>query len=498
MRIVALSLLSSLAACTTPPDNSGDASPGPQLTSISLTTTRKADLLFMIDNSPSMSPKQAELKARFPELLKILQSFGQGVPIDYHIGVVTSDLGAGPYVLGGGQCHPGGDGGRLQALGKAADPTCKAPTGGVSFIEYDQISGTNNLPPGQDLATTFGCMASTGDTGCGFEQQLESVYKALHDNVPENAGFLRPDALLGVLWLTDEDDDCSIPPDSDLFDPGQTAAPPGGYGALLSYRGTEFGVSCDYMGMDQLMPYADSGGPLMNCHGAPNPSGNAKGPPPSGEGKCYDVSRYIDFFTKPASQGGVKVDPTQVVLAGIVAPATPVQSLAANPSPSPPGPYASCSGPIDGMHCAVVVQHSCIAPANTQFFGDPAVRITQVISAVPPSNQQLTSICDTSYQSAMQHMGSLIVSRFGPPGCLPSPPADPNAPNCAVEDVTINSDGTTTTTAIPACADSAGAQPCWSVQSSAQCGGPSQQLVIQRNGSPPPNTLPQAACQLAS
>ncbi|MFI5290139.1 MAG: hypothetical protein ACHQ17_10845 [Polyangia bacterium] len=131
---------------------------------------QKVDLLFMVDNSPSMIPKQKELQAGFPALLSQMQALAtSGAPADYHIGVVTSDLGAGQFNLGGGQCHPGGDGGKLQALGAAAAAGCQAPLG-ARFIDYDQLhadaSGqpTSNLPPGQDLSTTFDCMASVGAT----------------------------------------------------------------------------------------------------------------------------------------------------------------------------------------------------------------------------------------------------------------------------------------------------------------------------------------------
>jgi len=43
---------------------------------------------------------------------------------------------------------------------------------GQKFIVYDQKSNTNNLPDGQDLAATFGCMASVGTQGCGLEQPV--------------------------------------------------------------------------------------------------------------------------------------------------------------------------------------------------------------------------------------------------------------------------------------------------------------------------------------
>ena len=59
----------------------------------------KVDILFVIDNSPSMRPKQEQLGQRFPELIKVLTEFGaKGSPASYHIGVVTTDLGANTFV----------------------------------------------------------------------------------------------------------------------------------------------------------------------------------------------------------------------------------------------------------------------------------------------------------------------------------------------------------------------------------------------------------------
>ena len=265
----------------------------------------KVDLLFMADDSPGTSPKITELKARFPQLIKVLDDFGQTTPGWYHIGVVTSDLGAGQFTLGGGQCHPGGRGGKLQAVGAAADTTCMAPTGGLSFIDYNQLDSTNNLPAGQSVETTFGCMASVGSMGCGYEQPIEAVYKALHDQPAENHDFLRDDALLVVMWVTDEDD-CSADPNTDLFDPSKTAQ----YGALLSYRCTEYGIQCGNPAMP--LPYGDSGGIQSPCSSLPPASG----------GKLIDIDKYITYFTKPAAQGGVKIAPHDVILAAIPAPSS--------------------------------------------------------------------------------------------------------------------------------------------------------------------------------
>jgi len=51
----------------------------------------------------------------------------------------------------------------------------------------------------------FGCIATLGCTGCGFEQQLESSYRALVEQTAPgrpNEGFLRDDSVLAVIYLT--------------------------------------------------------------------------------------------------------------------------------------------------------------------------------------------------------------------------------------------------------------------------------------------------------
>ena len=56
----------------------------------------KVDILFVLVDF-AISPKRMELVSRFPQLLHTLDG---GPPASYHIGVITSDLGAGPFTLG--------------------------------------------------------------------------------------------------------------------------------------------------------------------------------------------------------------------------------------------------------------------------------------------------------------------------------------------------------------------------------------------------------------
>ena len=389
----------------------------------------QVDLLFMVDDSPSMSAKQALLKARFPDLIKVLDDFAAaGHPADYHIGVVTSDLGA----TGFSGCSKS-KGAKLQAIGAAADPGCKAPTG-ASYIQYNQKTNTNNLPAGQDLPTTFQCMASVGKEGCGLEHQLEATYRALHDNIPENSGFLRTGAILAVVYLTDEDDCSNDNPNSDIF----SSPPTGPYGNLDSFRCTRFSILCDGMQL-QTTPQTS----YNNC---------VSWPASTPGGKLADVQKYINFFTLPLASGGVKASPRDVILAGITAPATPF------------GTELDSSGDGNcgsGANPCTVLSHSCHSSDNT-YFGDPAVRIRQVIDA--GANHADANICGdaTEYKTALTAIGNKIVSALQP-SCLTSPLGNPAAPDCVVEDVTATAGGNTTV-GIPFCGDSGRgtmAAPCW-------------------------------------
>src|SRR5262249_34355894 len=65
------------------------------------------------------------------------------------------------------------------------------------------------------------CIALLGEEGCGFERQFGAITRALgadgHPAPAENQGFLRPDAYLAVVMITNEDD-CSALPGVNFYD----------------------------------------------------------------------------------------------------------------------------------------------------------------------------------------------------------------------------------------------------------------------------------------
>jgi|GEM_PF-1248585 len=443
----------------------------------------KVDLVFMVDDSLSMKPKQDELRARFPELVQVLDSLSQqGSSADYHIGVITSDLGSGPTVVSI-SCQPGGKGGRFQAIGAGAPVGCMAPVG-AAFIQYNQlVKDTKGLPtsnlPGDkttsDLSTTFGCMSQVGSGGCGFEHQLESTYTAIHDAelLTENQGFFRDDALLVVIFVTDEDD-CSADPNSDLFSAPDSSVT---YGNQNSYRCTRFGVMYNDGGTLKLMPAGDSGGPVNQ----PQPATTSLG------AKLFEVDRYIQFFTRNKAQGGAKIDPTDVMLVALDAPTTSVETILATKGSTP---YTICT-PASAT-CLPSLQHSCIHPTISTWSGDPAVRLNAVVSSV--SDHLISSICDSSYQTALHNAAVHIATRITP-GCVSVGLATPSG--CDVADVTADSSGAITSfVTIPACA-SATSQDCWELVAADACAdvcGQRQRLSVRRTGSAPSGTFVRALC----
>jgi hypothetical protein len=422
----------------------------------------RVDLLVVLSNgTPYAREKVLPILQLFDDLAKA------GEPIDLHLGIVTTDYGAGATGAPGCLPSPGGQQGRLQGVGAGAPMTCRAPIG-ANYVHYDWAGPEDaNLPPGQDLLTTFSCMTDVGAGGCGFEHSLEAAYAALHNGIPENAGFLRDEALLAVVFASDRDD-CSAPPDSDLFDKTTIE-----YGYMSHFRCLRYGLLCG--DPPAPPPYGDSMGPLAGCKPAPNPGG-------AGPGKLYDIGRYVDLFTRPAIQGGVKADPNDVVLLGIGGPAEPLQVILSNPGTPETTPYAPCS-PLNeagNPPCTPVVQYSCSGPPAAE----PAVRLATVIRAA--RNHGFASYCDGSAIDALAPLLSPIQGQLGF-GCLLGTLPDPAHPDCAVEEVTYHRDGTTSVQAVTPCGP---AVPCWRVDPHPACAQASPQslrMAIDRDGQSPPD-----------
>jgi hypothetical protein len=233
----------------------------------------KIDLVLGIDNSRSMADKQEILSLALSDLVQALANppcvDGTGAPaamqpagptdpcpvagtnrefdpvLDIHVGIVTSSLGghgsdACPDTEtfscpGGGTNTTNNDMGhlvsRLDPCSAGSVPTYQ----GQGFLAWDPSGKL--APPGESNSATLttnikDLVLGAGQVGCGYESQMESWYRFLVDPDPyqtltvgsngqanpqgidntvlqQRADFLRPDSLLAILMLSDEND-CSI------------------------------------------------------------------------------------------------------------------------------------------------------------------------------------------------------------------------------------------------------------------------------------------------
>jgi hypothetical protein len=212
-----------LWACTSHPLSQPAPSPGIQTDAeVIVKPIKQLDLLFMIDNSNSMESKQQKMKEQFPRLIEALRDPSDKTLPDLRVAIVDSDLGSGASGASTKCGRPGyGDHGKFQMR----DPGSCGVADNAQWLQF-----THNKPDNFEgsISDVFGCIAGKiGTGGCGYEHQLGAIHWAfyLKDN-EKQLEFIRPNAYLGIVLLTDEDD-CSAPHDTLMFeakDPGSSTS----------------------------------------------------------------------------------------------------------------------------------------------------------------------------------------------------------------------------------------------------------------------------------
>ena len=383
---------------------------------------------------------------------------------------------------------------------------CLAPVG-KNWIEWmfdgSQAGGTGNLPSGQDLVKTFTCMASLSTStqaGCGFEHQLESVYAALHGTdvsaMPtENVGFLRDDAFLAVVLVTNEDD-ASAPPTADHLrrHPGQLHR--------LWLRG-------------QLQPADALCHPVSEKWHLPVPALRRLGR--RSHQRRHDAVRTRSQSRRQRSRQAVRYFALHQLLLEAGEPGRRQGRPRRRDSRRHRRGRVSVNRQALGAGCGRGANrvrhalrrgraalrracrssmHSCQNATNPEL--SSATRrsvMNTVIRSVRTT--RLPRFATTVTRVPCRAWRALIVSKIGM-GCVTAALPNVNNPDCFVQDVTDNADGTQTVTSLPACAVAVGVHPCWKVEQKAACSVSSPQgvaVVIDRGGeSAPANTLTSFSC----
>ena len=152
----------------------------------------KVDFLFVVDDSGSMEDDQANLINNFPNFINGIQATLEDVD-EYHVGVITTDV----Y---------GGNNPSCRLLGGLVVQTGGSASSNAVCGPY--ASGANYMTQDDNLANTFACAAQVGTSGDGIERPMNAMEAAVRGDYAGagqcNEGFLREDALLVIVLITDE------------------------------------------------------------------------------------------------------------------------------------------------------------------------------------------------------------------------------------------------------------------------------------------------------
>ncbi len=137
---------------------------------ITLAETLKADILFVVDNSVSMEDEQSNMSARFPLFIKNLMQ------INWRVGVITTDVDDEDYSFSDGQ---------LQEV-----------QNGASYLDSKST----------EAEASFSRVIQRRESGSPYEQGIYATYRFLERQKNSKESFMRTDASLNVVFLTDADE----------------------------------------------------------------------------------------------------------------------------------------------------------------------------------------------------------------------------------------------------------------------------------------------------
>ena len=171
------------------------------------------DFLFLFDSSSGMQESLLEVVRTAAPLLS---AAGRVATVPMHVGVISTDLGAGADL---GTCVGPGDHGALLQRDHGTVfrvDECEADAG-----RFETVEAAATEERYSEVARLIGCRGIYSDD-CGIEQPLESLLIAVTSSMSTgvnfngesgqadqaNAGFLRQDSLL-VIYVISDEDDCS-------------------------------------------------------------------------------------------------------------------------------------------------------------------------------------------------------------------------------------------------------------------------------------------------
>ena len=380
---------------------------------------KEVDILFVIDNSESMRQEQKNLAQQFPRLIGALRSprLGGKLP-NIRIGVVSTDLGAGNS---SDVCSPGGDRARLQHQPRGDNCAASPKDRWISYHEgKTNVRNATSADAVTQVQQAFSCVAQLGIGGCGFEQPLEVARQALDPALNVNPGFFRNDpannrdALLAVIFITDEDD-CSA------ADPQIFARNNSSFGPFTSYRCYSHGVTCKCPGGK----CSESAlGPRSDCR-------------PGGK-HLHSVERYVQFFKNLKKTPDGKSNYRRVIMAAIAGDTDKVNVVLEDGHPTV---NTRCRNGFPAKAAPAIrirsLVHAFAHELSASEVSEIKARRRQIPHFIDAQGryreENFTTICSSDFSTALERIGKTIVANLGTL-CLDPPLTDQGSVICQAGD----------------------------------------------------------------
>ena len=464
-------LVPSVAACNAHPLKSVELKSEQEKDgNVSVSVNRDVDILFVIDNSRSMAEEQATLARNFGPLIERLEM--DDVRANYRIAVTTTDNGFYADLCGAGDngnfktksCLQRSDDFYNNVTQESVFDEACASICNHEEIEIlptetfgdptprprpwiENINGVTNLADGVTPVEAFQCFAPQGITGCGFEAPLESMRNSLRqagDDRSEEFGFMRPGAILAVVFVTDEAD-CSARY-ADISDPWDFRD---GSRTLWSEQNRQEGKLtsevCWFAGVE--------------CEEQPDGSKEcwstdkkADGSEASGDDDSvlHPLDRYVDFLDK-IEEHKKEINPDQELLVAV---------LTGVPTDYDGGQIRYTDGQDEEFLRQTGIGAGC-SSANGE--AAPPVRMAEFADAFRTEDDDvnLFSVCKDDYSDSMEAIANAIGKQVRPP-CVETCVADSDPimdglqHNCQLEEEYVTPQGETERYGIPACEESDG------------------------------------------
>jgi hypothetical protein len=153
---------------------------------------RKIDILWVVDNSGSMANSQANLTASFQSFMNRFQALNY----DFHMAVTSTDAWRAAYQTGANAAA------NAHVLKRARPGEINFTTNPLTYrTNSNQFILDRSTP---NVANVFVTNGTQGISGSGDERAFASMKEFL--NYDGNSDFRRADAILAVIFVSDEDD----------------------------------------------------------------------------------------------------------------------------------------------------------------------------------------------------------------------------------------------------------------------------------------------------